>query len=240
MLAIGRTVGVEQLVILKEEDMGYSPSDGSGSNDNTPSASDLANIAQAAADIASNMPSALDFDAARGLSEPSAEDVAQQAVDEMMEEVDDYLKEVKPEIVEEMKKQAKKCGGGCSAKTQEENKKKGGSCGGVRDTAVSSSCAASLGFQPSGALTIRAELEAARKLAKETVEATASTLTKATSTLTLVPSMITTAEGTPDAAIANLTETVTELIAALGEITATLSSLIMTQDALIKNMGVGL
>ena len=207
--------------------MAYAPSDGSGSNENTPKPADLANIAQAAADVANNLPSALDFDKERGLLEPLAEDVAKEAIDEVLDEVDDYLKDVKPEIVEDMKKCSKKCGGGCSGKTQRENKKKGGSCGRVSSCAVSSSCSASPGFQPPAALMIRAELEAARKIALGTTPAVAATLAA-------VPSIVTTAEGSlAGPTIAQLTATLTELA-------ATLESLILTQDALIKNMGVGL
>ena len=221
--------------------MAYTPSDGSGSTESTPKPEELATIAQAAADVASNLPLALDFDKERGLLEPATEKVANEAVDELMDELDDYLKEVKPEIVKNMKNCSKKCCGGCSKKTQEETRKKRGSCGKVASTSKAASCAASPGFQPPAALMFRAEIEAARALAMKTVAATSSSLVAANATLASVPSIVTTVEGTPAVpTITQLSAAVVELIGAITEIASTLESLIMTQTAFIKNAGIGL
>lgn len=211
------------------------------SSESKPTSAQYAEIATAMADAAKSMPSALDFDKARGLAEEAAADVANKMIEDTIEELDDYLKEEKPEIVEDMKKCCKKGGGACGGKQQKENKKKGGSCGGVASSACASSCAATPGFQPSQAVALRAQFEAAKAVAEQTLEAVAGTIAATMGTLGSCPSTITTAEGSPAGpTIVIDSQTLSELIAALGEISGALTSLIMTQDALIGRTGLGL
>lgn len=192
-----------------------------------PSAADYANMAKAACYVVNNMNSALDFDKARGLCEPAAKDFAEQCIKKACDAAPDYLKEVKPEIVEDMKKCSKKCGGACGGKQQQENKKKGGSCGGVASASCSSACAAGPGFQPSEAVSMRAQLEAAKAVAESALSAVAGTLAAAPSTTTTAPG-----------ALAGPTIVID--VATLTELGGAITSLIMTQEALISRMGVGL
>lgn len=187
-----------------------------------PNVADLNKIAASCAKAAEAMPTALAIDEIKGLAEPMAKKVAEEAVKKCCGGASDYLKKVKPEIQEDLEKAAKKCCGGCCKSTKEKIKRKGGSCGGVRSSACSTSTAAAPGFCPGDTVSIYAQIQAAKSVAKGALEA-------ATATLGAIPSIVTTAEGTP------ATPTIAQALAVCGELITALGSLIATQDALLKN-----
>lgn len=187
-----------------------------------PNVADLNKIASTCAKAAAAMPSALAIDAMKGLAEPMAKEVAEQAVKKCCGGASDYLKKVKPEIQKDLEETAKKCCGGCCKSTEEKIKKKGGSCGGVRSSACSTAAAAAPGFCPGDTVSIYAQIQAAKSVAQDALAA-------ATATLGAIPSIVTTAEGTPAAT------TIVQCLALCGELMTALGSLIATQDALLKN-----
>ena len=193
----------------------------------TPTPADLAKVATDMAEAAQNMPTALEVDAMKGLTEPAAADVAKDCISKACEGLSDYLKSTKPSIVEDLKKLSSKSGGACGSQQQSENAKKGGSCAAVASSAAACAVAAAPGFQPYGALVMRQLLEAAKKICEEDIKAVGATMAT-------TPAILTMPEGAP------ATPTIAECLAILGELETSLVSLRLTQEALLMMIGQGI
>ena len=207
--------------------LSQSATNNDGQSSAKPTAAQYSEIASKMAEAAAAMPSALEVDASKGLTEPPAADFAKECIDKMCKGASDYLKNIKPEIIEDLKKMSKKSGGACGGKQQAENQKKGGSCGSVASSAAASAAAAAPGFQPFQAVTMRALLEAAKEVCEKDIAAVAATMGT-------VPSIITMPEGAP------AVPTIAQCLAILGELEACLISLRLTQEALLTQIGIGL
>lgn len=188
-----------------------------------PNVSELNDIASKCAKVANEMPSALDLDAIKGLAEPLAEKVAEEAVKKCCGGASDYLKKVKPEIQQDLEKAAKKCCGGCCKSTKEKIKRKGGSCGGARASSQATAQAAAPGFCPGESVALMAKVQAAYAIAKTARSA-------ALASLGTTPGIMTTAEATP------ATPTIVELLAVIGELLSCVESLMLTQEAIMEKM----
>jgi len=192
-------------------------------SDAKPSIADMNALAAKAAEIANNMKSALEIDEEKGLAEPPASKVAEEAAKSACSGASDYLKQTKPQIQEDLEKASKKCCGGCCKKQKEKIKKKGGSCGAVRSDACSSSTSAAPGFRPGATAAINGLIAAA----KATAEGGALPLAEVA--MGISPSLITAAEGSPDSAKA-------ALIPLCEAVQLCIESLIATQVALLGRM----
>lgn len=178
-----------------------------------PNVSELNAIASKCAKVANEMPLALDLDAIKGLAEPLAEKVAEEAVKKCYGGASDYLKKVKPEIQKDLEKAAKKCCGRCCKSTKEKIKRKGGSCGGARASSQATAQAAAPGFCPGESVALMAKVQAAYAISKTARSAALAYLETAPATPTIV-----------------------ELVAVIGELLNCVESLMLTQEAIMEKM----